>query len=61
MTDVSEEHIVSNIALMMGAVRAPETSAYFNETTRRCIPEGNLFICSLFTVAFTVIKLYRIE
>jgi hypothetical protein len=28
-------------ALMMDAVRAPETSVYSNETTRRYIPEGS--------------------
>jgi hypothetical protein len=28
------------IALMMDAVRTSETSVYFNETTRRYIPEG---------------------
>jgi hypothetical protein len=28
------------IALMMEAVRTPETSVYFNETTRRYIPEN---------------------
>jgi hypothetical protein len=28
------------ITLMTEAVRTSETSVYFNETTRRCIPEG---------------------
>jgi hypothetical protein len=29
-----------HIALMMEVVRTSETSFYFNETTRWCIPEG---------------------
>jgi hypothetical protein len=32
--------IIRFIALMMEAVRISETSVYFNETTRRYVPEG---------------------
>jgi hypothetical protein len=41
--DVSHIRITSinqAIALMMGTVHASETPVYFNETTRRYIPEG---------------------
>jgi hypothetical protein len=48
--DVSEVHTASiirargfSIALMMEAVHTSETSVYFKETRRRCIPE----ICHL--------------
>jgi hypothetical protein len=40
-TDVLEVRTVSNISV----VRISETSVYFNETTRRYIPEG----CLLYT------------
>jgi hypothetical protein len=40
-TDVSEVRIVSTIVLMIKTVRGSETSVYFNETTRRYIPEGH--------------------
>jgi hypothetical protein len=39
-TDVSEVCTASNIALMMEAVCASETSVYFSDTTRRYIPES---------------------
>jgi hypothetical protein len=32
--------MIRGIALMMEAVCNSETSVYFNETARRCIPEG---------------------
>jgi hypothetical protein len=35
----NSSHTKDNIVLMM-TVRTSETSVYFNETTRRCIPEG---------------------
>jgi hypothetical protein len=39
-SDVSEVRIAAIIiALIIDAVRASETSVYFNETTRRYIPE----------------------
>jgi hypothetical protein len=38
------------IDLMMEPVRTSETSVYFNETTRRYIPEGCHLAISLFSV-----------
>jgi hypothetical protein len=38
--DVLEVRTGSIIALMMDAVRTPETSVYFNETTSLYMPEG---------------------
>jgi hypothetical protein len=41
LTDVSEVRTASIIALMMEAVRISETSANFNVTTWRYIPEDS--------------------
>jgi hypothetical protein len=62
------------IALMMEAVRASETSVYFNETTRHYIPQGNnlqlyyrstqkrfipvKFYGSLFTIIYAILCIY---
>jgi hypothetical protein len=40
--DVSQVHTASVMVLVMEAVRISETSVYFKETTRRCIPESCL-------------------
>jgi hypothetical protein len=42
-TDVSEVR-TEFIALIMDAVRTSETSVYFDDTTRRYIPESRIFI-----------------
>jgi hypothetical protein len=53
-TDVSEVHATSVINALMEAVRTSETSVYFNETTRRSIPEGcSLHTCQVFTLPNT--------
>jgi hypothetical protein len=46
LTTNSETSTVKAIALMMAAVRTSETLVYFNETTRRYIPEGCHILCS---------------
>jgi hypothetical protein len=43
LTDVSEVHTASIIALMIQIVRTSQTSVYFNETTQRFIPQGYHF------------------
>jgi hypothetical protein len=43
------------IALMMGAVRTSETSLYFNDTTRRYIPQG----CHLHTRRHENLKYHK--
>jgi hypothetical protein len=39
-TDVSEVRTASTITMITETVRTSETSVFFSETTRRCIPEG---------------------
>jgi hypothetical protein len=60
-TDVSEVRAASIIRAMMEVVRTSETSVYYNETTRRNIPEGTnlqLFIllteCNVFHTVLTI-------